>query len=448
MRKLVLLASFAMLAILSNPARAQFCPGVSPWVFDDVLTSDPFCGDITWMAQNGVSLGCQIIDANHRLYCPAADVPRNQMAALIYRLAHQPDSKSLEIGTITKPGGSFLHNYGNGNTFAGLNAGNFSMTGSMNAAFGLQALESNAAANANTAMGAGALKHTTDAGFNTAVGAFALSLNTSGENNTAGGAHALFSNTGGGGNTAVGAGSLTSNLLGNTNVAIGSSALYTNTTGGGNTAVGTAALGLNTSGSDNIVIGQGAGLQITTGSNNIHIGNPGLPGDDSTIRLGALGTQTRTFITAIRGVTTASNDAVGVVIDSNGQLGTISSSRYAKDDIADMSDSSVGLMQLRPVTFHYKADRDPAGPRLQYGLIAEEVAEVYPGMVATKDGKPETVMYQYLAPMLLNEFQKQQRTIEDQAREIRTQRSEIADLKRAVEVLMARTASDSRLAAH
>jgi hypothetical protein len=145
---------------------------------------------------------------------------------------------------------------------------------------------------------------------------------------------------------------------------------------------------------------------------------------------------------------------VNVVIDSTGQLGTISSSREAKNYIADMREASTGLMQLRPVTFHYKVDHDPAGPRLQYGLIAEEVADVYPGMVATKDGKPETVMYQYLAPMLLNEFQKQQRTIEVQARGLASEREaraaqaqEIAELKRAVEVLMARTASENSVAA-
>lgn len=105
-----------------------------------------------------------------------------------------------------------------------------------------------------------------------------------------------------------------------------------------------------------------------------------------------------------------------------------------------MSDASAALLQLRPETFRYKAGTDLAGPRLQYGLVAEEVAEVYPGMVATKDGKPETVMYQYLAPMLLNEFQKQQRTIEAQA-------AEIAELRRAVELLMARTSLGSHVAA-
>ena len=102
-----------------------------------------------------------------------------------------------------------------------------------------------------------------------------------------------------------------------------------------------------------------------------------------------------------------------MLIDSNGQLGTVSSSRRVKDDIADMDAASSALMTLRPVTFHYKSDQNPSGRTLQYGLIAEEVAEVYPGLVArSADGQIETVLYQFLPPMLLNEVQKQQRTIE------------------------------------
>ncbi len=102
-----------------------------------------------------------------------------------------------------------------------------------------------------------------------------------------------------------------------------------------------------------------------------------------------------------------------MLIDSQGQLGTASSSRRFKDDIAEMNAASDALMKLRPVTFHYTADRNPSGRRLQYGLIAEDVAEVYPGLVArSADGQVETVMYQFLPPMLLNEYQKQQRTIE------------------------------------
>jgi len=161
-------------------------------------------------------------------------------------------------------------------------------------------------------------------------------------------------------------------------------------------------------------------------------------GDADTMRLG--GAQSRAFIAGVRGITTGSNNAIPVLIDGSGQLGTASSSRRFKDDIEAMGEASEGLMHLRPVTFHYKGDDDPSGKRLQYGLIAEEVAAVYPGLVArSPDGQIETVMYQFLPPMLLNEVQKQAQTIEAQRAKLDSQRAdldalraEMADLKRAL----------------
>jgi hypothetical protein len=135
-------------------------------------------------------------------------------------------------------------------------------------------------------------------------------------------------------------------------------------------------------------------------------------------------------VAGIRGVTTALNDAVGVLIASNGQLGTVSSSRRYKEDIADMGEASAGLLDLRPVTFTYKSDSDPSGRRVQYGLIAEEVALVYPGLVATgPDGRAETVMYHFLAPMLVNEVQRQQRTIEAQTSVIASQAARLESVE-------------------
>ena len=129
-------------------------------------------------------------------------------------------------------------------------------------------------------------------------------------------------------------------------------------------------------------------------------------------------------------MTTGFANAIPVMIDGAGQLGTTSSSRYVKDNIADMNDTSNVLMNLRPVTFFYKSDRNPAGRSLQYGLIAEEVAEIAPGLVAhSANGEIETVFYQHLAPMLVNEFQKQQRTIQTQAFELAQQRARIAELE-------------------
>src|SRR5439155_7112181 len=155
---------------------------------------------------------------------------------------------------------------------------------------------------------------------------------------------------------------------------------------------------------------------------NIYLGNEGVAAEQDTIRIGSggvIGNHSRFFVAGVHGVSTGVANAIAVVIDGNGQLGTASSSRRFKNDIADMNDASAALMKLRPVTFHYRADRNPAGRTLQYGLVAEEVAEVYPGLVAHSiDGQIETVLYQFLPPMLLNEYQKQQRTIEAQTAEI------------------------------
>jgi hypothetical protein len=126
-------------------------------------------------------------------------------------------------------------------------------------------------------------------------------------------------------------------------------------------------------------------------------------------------------------VTTGIANGNTVLIDTNGQLGTVNSSREIKDHIRDMGDTSGVLNQLRPVTFYYKSDQNPDGRILQYGLVAEEVANVAPGLVAhSANGKIESVYYHFLAPMLLNEYQKQQRTIEAQAREIAELKQQVA----------------------
>jgi hypothetical protein len=221
-----------------------------------------------------------------------------------------------------------------------------------------------------------------------------------------------FTMSGLGNNTAIGYNALYLNNIGYSNTASGVNALYNNTDGYNNTAIGYDALFNETTGVGNVGLGRLAGFNLTSGSFNIDIGsgNLGVAAESSTIRIGT-GLQNRAFIAGIRGVTTGAVDAIAVVIDSNGQLGTVSSSRRSKFDIAGMGDATEGLLRLRPVTFRYLAHGENA--RLQYGLIAEEVAEVYPELVArNKDGEVETVMYQFLAPMLLNEVQKQQKTID------------------------------------
>ena len=239
-------------------------------------------------------------------------------------------------------------------------------------------------------LGRGALEATVPGDFNTANGYFALSA-TTGEENTGMGGYALSNTT-----------------TGIWNAAVGFYALGDNTDGSGNTAVGRVALGSNTTGSFNIAVGFHAGGFLGTGdSNNIDIGSFGESGDNGTIRVGTTGNHSRSFMAGVRDVVTGLGNALPVVIDSAGQLGTINSSRRFKQDIHDMGDASGGLMRLRPVTFRYKKPFDDGSQPIQYGLIAEEVAEVYPDLVAhSADGHIQTVKYQVLDSMLLNEVQQ------------------------------------------
>jgi len=157
-------------------------------------------------------------------------------------------------------------------------------------------------------------------------------------------------------------------------------------------------------------MGHNAGVDYTTGSDNIAIGNNGDGNESGTIRIGDAD-QTRTFIAGITGVT----DGVSVLIDSAGQLGTVSSSRRYKEDIEEMAGASDGLLSLRPVTFRYKKAFVDDDKPIQYGLIAEEVAEIFPDLVVyNEDGEPETVKYHLLATLLLNEFQKLEQVTADQ----------------------------------
>jgi hypothetical protein len=278
-----------------------------------------------------------------------------------------------------------------------------------NIGIGFGALANNTTGFNNAAGGSGALQNNTTGIYNTAFGAAALEFNIGAGGNTAFGAGALGFNTIGYRNTATGQGALGQNTSGAQNTAIGEGALSSNTTGISNTALGDGALLFNPTGSYNIAIGDSASSNVLGGSYNIHIANGGLASDNATIRIGSLGTQTSFFAAGIRGVTTGSNNAVPVMIDGNGQLGTVSSSRRFKEDIQEMGEASSGLLRLRPVTFRYKKPFADGSKPIQYGLIAEEVAEVYPDLVArSADGQIETVKYQVLDSMLLNEVQRQQ----------------------------------------
>jgi len=264
----------------------------------------------------------------------------------------------------------------------------------------------------NTAVGAAALLFNTTGTDNAAAGAVALLNNTGGSNNTATGSFALQANTTGNLNTATGLSALFSNTTGIGNTAVGGSALFLNTTGQSNTAIGTGALSSNTTGNANISIGSFAGHDLTTGDQNIVIGNPNaVAGESNTMRIGGK-SQTRAFIAGIRGVATGNNDAVNVVIDSDGQLGTVSSSRRFKKEIKPMDMASEAILALKPVTFHYKSDKTN---RSEFGLIAEEVAKINPDLVVRdENGEIYTVRYEAVNAMLLNEFLKEHRKNQEQ----------------------------------
>ncbi|MFL6583283.1 MAG: tail fiber domain-containing protein [Chthoniobacterales bacterium] len=301
--------------------------------------------------------------------------------------------------------------YPNNNTAEGTNALLSLGSGVNNTAIGFAALQNTGTANNNTATGASALSNDTTGGSNTATGSQALFLNGTGGNNTATGFQALFTNAGSN-NTATGTSALFHNNSGVGNTASGSSALLNNQSGSGNTAVGDDALFNNTIGSSNIALGSKAGLNLT-GSNNIDIGNPGLANESGTIRIGRAGTHTQTFIA---GVTTANPSGASTLwVTPDGQLAVLASSARFKDEIKSMSDASDVLLGLRPVTFHYKKEIDPSGSP-QFGLVAEEVERLNPALVTRdREGKAFTVRYEAVNAMLLNEFLKEHRTVEEQA---------------------------------
>jgi len=183
-------------------------------------------------------------------------------------------------------------------------------------------------------------------------------------------------------------------------------------------------------------LGDDAGFNLTTGNHNIDIGSIGNAADSNTIRMGD-SNQTRTFIAGIRGRTTGNANAIPVLIDSSGQLGTVSSSRRFKKEIKPMDQTSEAILSLKPVTFHYKSDTKGTA---QFGLIAEEVADVNPDLVVRdENGEIYTVRYDAVNAMLLNEFLKEHRTVEEQEqklieqdRKVQEQETTIMQLKSTV----------------
>jgi hypothetical protein len=297
------------------------------------------------------------------------------------------------------------------NTAEGTNALKNLTTGVGNAAVGWYSLFSNTDGSFNTALGTGTLlsnigdQSTLEGTQNTAIGTAALLFNTTGRMNTAAGSRALFSN-----------------ITGNFNTATGDSALVSNT-GGSNTAIGAGALFSNTTGNFNTAVGEGAGHNQTTGSNNVYIGRTGAEaGESNACR-----------IASIFGQTTL-GAGTQVFIDPNNRLGTMTSSRRFKEEIKPIGAASDELYALQPVTFHYKKQIDPAGIS-QFGLVAEDVEKVNPALIVRdKEGKPYTVRYDAVNAMLLNEFLKEHRKVEQLKKDFE---SKLAEQQTQIEALTA-----------
>jgi hypothetical protein len=319
----------------------------------------------------------------------------------------------------TAIGGRALQSNTNGaaNTATGSFALASNHSGGANTATGFSALLSNIDGISNTASGYQALYSHTSGDNNTADGSQALLNDTIGHDNTAIGFRALTSNSTGAGNTANGVNALASNIDGFTNTASGVQALFGNTAGAGNTANGYGALGSNIIGDLNTASGYLAGVNIT-GGGNVCIGANvfGLSDENNTIRIAnnlPSGTgESACFVGGISGQTTA--DGIAVFINSSGKLGTLTSSARFKTEIKPMGTASEAILALKPVAFRYKKAIDPQGIP-QFGLVAEDIEAVNPDLVVRdKEGKVSAVRYEAINAMLLNEFLKEHKKLEEQ----------------------------------
>jgi trimeric autotransporter adhesin len=311
---------------------------------------------------------------------------------------------------------------GQDNTGTGFNV-LYNNDGDQNTASGSQALYLNTDGSDNTAIGFKAL-YSDNADENTAIGSQALFSNTTGSNNTAIGFQALFTNTMGNANTASGFAALFSNTMGDSNNATGYTALTSNTTGIQNNAFGYSALLLNVTGDNNTAMGDTAGAMIT-GSGNVCIGEgvQGLAAVDNT--------------TWIRNVYDSVASDRAVYVNSDNKIGTLASSRRYKEEIKPMDKTSEALLRLKPVTFRYKQELDHHQVPM-FGLIAEDVENVNPDLVTrNKKGQVETVRYDAVNAMLLNEFLKEHRTVQELKSVVANQQAAAAEQQKQIEALTA-----------
>ena len=354
---------------------------------------------------------------------------------------------SLSIGsdnTAIGNGALFRNTTGSFNTASGASALESNTTGSANTANGYESLFSNTTGIDNAANGVFALFDNTTGSYNTATGDGTMEFNSTGSGNTATGFNALYFNTAGTRNTATGAGALYSNktgvnntangynalhnntnidtAAGNNNTANGVNALYSNTTGINNTATGVRAL-YSTTGSNNIGVGYNAGASLTTGSGNVCLGS------------GVLGVAGESNTTRIKNVYSSVASGRAVYVNSDNKIGTLVSSRRFKDEIKPMDKASEAILSLKPVTFRYKQELDPKGIP-QFGLVAEEVEKVNPDLVARDDqGNVYTVRYEAVNAMLLNEFLKEHRTVQELKSTAAKQEAIIARQQKQIDAL-------------
>jgi trimeric autotransporter adhesin len=347
---------------------------------------------------------------------------------------------------------------GSDNTAIGWNALFLNQgTAAENTAIGSQALRNNIGGDNNTATGFQALlNNNTD--DNTAVGAFALLQNTTGGTfngtflapfssgpNTALGTLALANNVDGGGNTAVGffaLGSTASGIPEAYCTAVGFEALASDTAtnsdqGTFNTGLGAQALPILTTGISNTAVGALAGQNLTTGSQNTFVGVEAGSNVSTASNVTCIGRFTpglnvsgTTFIAGIFGVVPPAGSHF-VMVGPSGQLSDFSaSSRRFKKDIAPIDKISEGILALKPVTFHYKNDNTNEP---EFGLVAEDVVEVNPDWITRdREGEIFGVRYEVIPILLLNEFLKEHKKVEEQQSKIENQQASIAELKSTV----------------
>lgn len=307
--------------------------------------------------------------------------------------AHTTGTNSCGFGYNTQ---NAITTANNNNSFGNLSLSGASNNASDNCAFGVSTGAAITSGNQNNLYG-----NSTGAGL------------TTGAQNTLYGHGVASGMSSGSFNTIVGWAGMTSATTASDNTLVGYSTMSTATTAARNIALGEDVLNNLVSGTDNICVGNEAGnAYTTTESSNVILGsNAGVIGDTNTIRIGKQGSgtaqQNLCYIAGVRGVTT-NTSAIAVLVGTDGQFGTVSSSRKVKENIRPLDIDTDKLYKLQPVSFNYK-NREYQS----IGLIAEDVQKILPQLVVRDENNDiESVAYHDLPVLLLNEIKKLKTRIE------------------------------------